>query len=214
MSMVDLALKLESVNFSFTKKSLWKREKRHVIKDMDLEVYQGETLGLLGGNGAGKSTLLKLLAGIYKPNSGVVETYGNKVSLLTLAAGFDMDLTGRDNALLGAMLLGHSKKSALEALDEICEISELSEQFNDPVKTYSSGMFARLGFATAVSMKTDILLIDEVLSVGDASFQKKAENIIKSKTQSDMTVVIVSHVMESIDNLCDRTITIETGARC
>lgn len=204
--MFELALKLENVNFSFTRKLLWKRERRHVIKDMNLVAHKGETLGLLGGNGVGKSTLLKLIAGIYKPSSGIINHFGNKASLLTLGAGFDPELTGKDNAMLGAMLLGHSKKSALAALDEICEVAELSGQFDDPVKTYSTGMYARLGFATAVTMNTDILLIDEVLGVGDANFQRKAENIIKSKTQSDMTAIIVSHSTEQINNFCDRTI--------
>lgn len=164
---------------------------------------------MIGGNGSGKSTLLKLLAGIYQPNTGVIHRYGNQLSLQTLSAGFDVELTGRDNALIGAMLLGHSKKSALKSLDEICDIAELGDKFDDPVKTYSSGMYARLGFATAVTMNTDILLIDEALGVGDAQFQAKAEGIIKSKVQSDMTAVIVSHSATLINSLCDRTIVLD-----
>lgn len=212
--MENFAIKIENINFYFKKRKLWKSESFHVIKDLNLEVYQGETLGLLGGNGSGKSTLLKLLAGIYQPNTGVIERYGNQVSLQTLSAGFDVELTGRDNALIGAMLLGHTKKNALKYLDEICDTAELGEKFDDPVKTYSSGMYARLGFATAVTMKTDVLLIDEVLGVGDAHFQAKAEKIIKAKAESDMTVIIVSHSMAHINRLCDRTITIEQGQLC
>lgn len=212
--MENFAIKIENINFYFKKRKLWKSENFHVIKDLNLEVYQGETLGLLGGNGSGKSTLLKLLAGIYQPNTGVIERYGNQVSLQTLSAGFDVELTGRDNALIGAMLLGHTKKNALKYLDEICDTAELGEKFDDPVKTYSSGMYARLGFATAVTMKTDVLLIDEVLGVGDAHFQAKAEKIIKAKAESDMTVIIVSHSMAHINRLCDRTITIEQGQLC
>lgn len=209
--MNDIAIELSSVSFSYSYFGLFKKQKKHVLSQINLKVYKGETLGILGGNGAGKSTLLKLLAGIYKPDSGTINHFDNLVSLQSLSAGFDMELTGKDNALFGAMLLGYSYKEAVARLNAICEFSELGESFLKPVKTYSTGMRARLGFSVAMTMQTDVLLIDEVLGVGDHGFRVKANREILKKVQSDMTVIIVSHSEEQIRTLCDRVVAIEFG---
>lgn len=207
-----VAIKLIDVGFSYWKRAGFSFKKHPVLKNINIDIYQGETIGIIGQNGCGKSTILKLLAGIFKPDSGEINLYNNHISMQSLSAGFDVELTGADNALLGAMLLGHAKKTAMKKLTKIQELAELNELFYEPVKTYSAGMRARLGFATAITMKTDVLLIDEVLAVGDAIFRKKAEKIIKQKTQShNMTVVIVSHEKEQIENLCDRVIYLHEG---
>lgn len=181
------------------------------LKSINLDIYPGETLGILGRNGAGKSTLLKVISGIIKPDSGEIINRGASVSLLALQAGFDPNLSGRDNAILSAMLQGYSRKEVESKLDEIYVFSELSDFFFEPVRTYSSGMRTRLGFSISTIVSPDVLLVDEVLSVGDKQFREKAEKIIVSKTQSEQTVVIVSHSEYQLKRLCDRTITIENG---
>jgi lipopolysaccharide transport system ATP-binding protein len=181
------------------------------LKDINLKVFAGETLGILGGNGAGKSTLLKVISGAIKPDSGVVHNYGARVSLLALQAGFDPNLTGRDNAIFGGMLLGYSKKQVIERLDEVKEYSELGDFFEQPVRSYSTGMGSRLGFAISTVISPDILLVDEVLSVGDANFKKKAERTMMQKIASGQTVVLVSHAKSQIANLCDRCVILNKG---
>ena len=181
------------------------------LKLLTFDVRQGETLGVIGRNGCGKSTLLKLLAGIFYPNEGTVETFGNRASLLTLSVGFDPELSGYENAILGGMLLGYPKKRVLSMLDEIFEFSELGNDVYNPLKTFSSGMRARLGFAVAIIMRTDILLIDEVLGVGDIKFRVKAEKTLVDRIKSDQTVVLVSHSGAQIKKLCDRAIWLESG---
>jgi lipopolysaccharide transport system ATP-binding protein len=208
----EKVISLKNVGFSYSQRKKFRLTKKRVLKDVSFDIYRGETVGIIGKNGSGKSTILKLLAGIYEPDEGIINKYHNKVSLQTLSAGFDVELSGRDNALMGAMLLGHSKKSAQAKLKEIKSVSELNHDFNEPVKTYSSGMRARLGFATAITMETDVLLIDEVLGVGDSAFRIKAESIIINKTKSNMTVIIVSHASEEIERLCNRVIYINQGS--
>ncbi len=181
------------------------------LRGINLNVYAGETLGVLGMNGAGKSTLLKIMSGALKPDSGSLTNHGASVSLLALQAGFDSNLSGRDNAIFGGMLLGYTKKQILQRLDEIKEYSELGDYFNEPVRNYSTGMASRLGFAISTIISPDILLVDEVLSVGDASFRKKAERTMMQKIASGQTVVLVSHSRSQIENLCDRCVILQDG---
>lgn len=182
------------------------------LESVSFELKQGETLGVLGRNGCGKSTLLRLLAGLVEPTSGTITCdLHTKRALLTLGLGFRPDLSGRDNALLGAMLQGATKREALDNLPGIHEFSELKSFFDQPVRTYSAGMRARLGFASAIKTDVDVLLIDEVLSVGDIRFRQKAEKTIQDKLNGGQAVVFVSHNAEQINKLCNRAIWIEDG---
>jgi len=184
------------------------------LKNITLDIKQGETVGIIGRNGCGKSTLLKIFAGIIEPDSGSVSRHKEKISLLSLGAGFDPNLSGRDNAIISAMMLGCSKKIALERLNSVLEYSELGTFFEQPVKTYSTGMVARLGFTIAVQMDVDVLLIDEVLGVGDANFVKKAEQTIMEKVKSkDTTVVLVSHSAQQIRDICERAYWLNDGIK-
>lgn len=206
VKLVDVSLKYR------TRRSFFRHGYYEALRSVSCDLYEGETLGVLGRNGCGKSTLLKLMAGIFRPDGGRIETRGASVSLLSLAVGFDPELPGRDNIIISAMLLGASRKEAYESVAEIVEFSELDEFIDEPVKTYSSGMRMRLGFSIAVAVKPDILLIDEVLGVGDAHFRKKAEAAITDKIVSDQTVVLVSHNTKLIEKLCDRALWMEGGA--
>jgi|TARA_B110000902_G_scaffold267253_1_gene359553 lipopolysaccharide transport system ATP-binding protein len=192
-------------------RTLRKNSYYKVLKSITFDVQRGETLGIIGRNGAGKSTLLKLLADIYEPDSGIITNKAHKTSLLTLSAGFDQQLSGRDNAVISGMLLGYSKSKVEAELENIKEYSELGDFFYQPISTYSSGMRARLGFATAVYTTPEILLIDETLSVGDAVFEQKARKTMENMIKSDQTVVLVSHSISSVKKLCDRVIWIEHG---
>ncbi|MCB2428445.1 ABC transporter ATP-binding protein [Methylophaga pinxianii] len=176
------------------------------LKSINLDIYPGETLGILGRNGAGKSTLLKVISGILKPDSGEIINRGASVSLLALQAGFDPNLSGRDNAVLSGMLQGYSRKEIESKLEEIQDFSELGDFFYEPVRTYSSGMRTRLGFSVSTTISPDVLLIDEVLSVGDKEFRKKAEQVIIQKIQSQQTIILVSHSEQQIIRLCERSI--------
>lgn len=182
------------------------------LEELSFSIHRGETLGIIGRNGAGKSTLLRIIAGIFRPENGVVVVHKKvSISLLSLQAGFDPELSGTMNAILSAMLLGFSKKQAREKLDRITSFSELEGWINEPVKTYSSGMKARLGFAVVLEMSPDILLIDEVLGVGDEQFQKKSKQAMKEKILSDQTIVFVSHSAGAVQELCTRVAWIEHG---
>jgi len=181
------------------------------LKSVSLDVFPGETLGVLGRNGAGKSTLLRIMSGVVRPDSGKVINEGASVSLLALQAGFDRNLSGRDNAVFGGMLLGYTKKEVQSRLDYIKEYSELGDFFDEPVRNYSTGMASRLGFAISTAVSPDILLVDEVLSVGDAHFKKKAERTMMEKIASGQTVVLVSHVKSQIESLCDRCVVLSEG---
>ena len=182
-----------------------------VLKSVSLDIYPGETLGVLGRNGAGKSTLLRLISGIIRPDSGKLVNRGVSVSLLALQAGFDANLNGRDNAILSGMLQGYSRSQVEARLDEIREYSELGGFFYEPVRTYSTGMRARLGFSITTIVSPDVLLVDEVLSVGDKHFKEKAERTMAAKIQSQQTVVLVSHSQHQIARLCDRAVLIDEG---
>jgi lipopolysaccharide transport system ATP-binding protein len=181
------------------------------LKSISFNILPGETLGLIGKNGVGKSTLLRLISGVLQPDSGKIFNYGATVSLLALQAGFSPNLSGRDNAILSGMLQGCSRREAEDNLDDIWNYSELGDFFHEPVRSYSTGMRARLGFSIANTISSDILLIDEVLSVGDKHFREKAEHTMTKKIKSNQTVVLVSHSLAQIKRLCDRAILINDG---
>lgn len=194
-----------------TRKSFFESEKYQALKDICLDVYKGETLGIIGRNGAGKSTLLRLLAGIIKPDRGRIIHHTTSVSLMALAAGFDNNLSGRQNTIISGMLMGHSKKEIKATLEDIKAFSELAFFFEKPVKHYSSGMRARLAFSVAMYTSPDVLLIDEVLGVGDAGFKQKATQALEEKIASDITVVIVSHSEAQIIKLANRVVWVDGG---
>ena len=191
---------------------LFKKFEYTALNGISFHLNRGETLGILGRNGCGKSSLLRIMAGLIEPTSGkVICDASVRRALLILGLGFRPDLTGRDNALLSTMLQGATKKHALETLPAIHDFSELGEFFDQPVKTYSSGMRARLGFATALENKVDVLFLDEVLSVGDAHFKQKAEKAMLNKINSQQTVVFVSHNVGQVNALCERALWIDNG---
>lgn len=205
-------IELKNVGVTYKeRKSLFKSESYQALKDVSFDVYKGETLGIIGRNGAGKSTLLRLLAGIIKPDKGEVIHHTKSVSLMALAAGFDPNLSGRQNAVISGMLLGYSKKHITDKLQEIKTFSELQDFFEKPAKTYSSGMRARLAFSIAMYVSPDVLLIDEVLGVGDASFKQKAEQALEEKIASDITVIIVSHSETQVKRLSQRIVWVDGG---
>ena len=181
------------------------------LKNVSFSVEKGDRVGILGLNGAGKSTLLKVIAGVFKPTEGKVIRNGRLVPLLELGAGFDPQYTGRENIYLYGAVLGFSKKFLDEKLDEIIEFSELGKFIDVPVKNYSSGMKSRLGFSVATLVEPDILILDEVLSVGDAKFRKKSEAKIMSMFDKGVTVLFVSHSLDQVKRLCNKAILLEKG---
>jgi lipopolysaccharide transport system ATP-binding protein len=205
-------IELREVGVWYKKKvSLFRTEKSWGLRNVSLQVKRGETLGVIGGNGAGKSTLLKLLSGILDPDEGKVLRKVRNISLLTLGLGFLPNLSGRDNAVLSGILLGKTKDEMRNLLDDIIDFSEIGDAINDPVRTYSSGMRARLSFATALKADSDMILVDELLGVGDRQFRKKSTQAMKEQISSEKTVVIVSHNEELIKEVCDRLIWIDAG---
>lgn len=209
-SLVLPAIELENVSVIYRRrKGMRKFDDFVALKDLSLTVNQGENLGVIGRNGVGKSTLLRLLAGIYEPNEGVVKRYSQRVSLLSLQVGFDINLSGLDNIFISGMLLGFSKGEIKENVSKIVEYSELGEFIQQPVKTYSSGMRARLGFSICHHMSPDVLLVDEALSVGDAGFRAKAEQAMLDKSMQNSAMVLVSHAGAQIRRLCNRVVWIE-----
>lgn len=188
-----------------------RKEKREVLKDINLEINKGEVVALIGTNGSGKSTLLKLMTKIIYPNKGKITTNGKLTSLLELGAGFHPDFSGRENIYFNASIFGLTKQEIDARLNDIIEFSELGTYIDNPVRTYSSGMFMRLAFAVAINVDADILLIDEILSVGDEHFQNKCfEKMLELKKQGK-TMVFVTHSMESVKKLCDRAIWLCNG---
>ena len=179
------------------------------LENISFEVYKGECFGIIGRNGAGKSTLLGLIAGVIKPDKGYIKINGKVSPLLELGAGFHPDLTGKGNIVLNGILLGMTKKEVLKKMDEIIDFAELQEFIHQPVRTFSSGMLARLGFAIVAHLDPEILLIDEVLAVGDIKFQQKCINKILDFRNKGVTIILVSHNMKDIKRLCDRAMWIE-----
>lgn len=189
-----------------------KKEKFRALDSITFKVNKGEVLGIIGQNGSGKSTLLKTIANIFEPDSGSINSFGNKVGLLSLGAGFDNNLSGYENIFLSGMLLGYNKKYIKSIINEIIEFSELKEFIYKPVGTYSSGMYSKLSFAIAAFLEKDIILIDEVLSVGDIHFKEKSSNKIKELiSDKEKTVIIVSHSISTVKDLCDRIIWLDEG---
>ncbi len=188
-----------------------KKEIRTVLKDINLEIRKGETVALIGTNGSGKSTLLKLMTKIIYPTKGTIETNGKLTSLLELGAGFHPDFTGRENIYFNASIFGLTKKEIDRRIDDIIAFSELEDFIDNPIRTYSSGMYMRLAFSVAINVDAEILLIDEILAVGDQHFQDKCFNKLLELKESDKTIVIVSHSLESIKKICTRAIWICDG---
>jgi lipopolysaccharide transport system ATP-binding protein len=180
-----------------------------VLNHVSFEVHKGESFGVIGKNGAGKSTILGLMAGVLKPSGGKITVYGTVGPLLELGAGFHPDLTGRENIVLNGVLLGLTKRQVLSKMDEIIDFSELFDFIDQPLRTYSSGMLARLAFSVVSSLEADILLIDEILAVGDINFQRKCMRRLIDHKNGGGTMVLVSHTMQDIEALCDRVLMVE-----
>ena len=192
----------------------WKRnrrEKREVLNNINLSIKKGESVALIGVNGSGKSTLLKLMTKIIYPNKGKIIIYGKLTSLLELGAGFHPDFSGRENIYFNASIFGLTKKEIDKRIDRIIEFSELGNYIDNPVRTYSSGMYMRLAFAVAINVDADILLVDEVLAVGDQHFQDKCIAKMKELKKEGKTIVFVTHSMHLAESFCDRGIWIENG---
>jgi len=199
------------------KQSLLKGKKNRTkvveaVKDISFKVPKGEIMGIVGKNGSGKSTMLRAIAGIFSPNSGTIDLHGNSVSLLAIGVGFQKELTGRENIMLSGMLLGFSAKEIKARMEEIIEFSELGKFIDAPVRTYSSGMHSKLAFSITAILETDIILIDEVFSVGDSRFKKKSYAKMQELIfDNNRTVVIVSHDMKALAKLCTKVLWINDG---
>lgn len=218
-----IALTVENVSIDYrdiSHMSLAKSLKRGSIKkanivravnNVSFEVKQGEILGIVGRNGSGKTTLLRSVAGIFQPDEGKIETYGNRVSLMAIGIGFNPNNTGRENILKSGMLLGCSLDYVKSHMEEIIEFSELGDFIDRPVRTYSSGMYSKLSFSVTAILDTDIMLVDEVLSVGDEHFRQKSFKKMEDLMKSDRTVLIVSHATNTLQQFCDRVLWINDG---
>lgn len=205
---------MDKANSLKEKMLFWKRNKREtreVLKDINLTIKNGEAVALIGVNGSGKSTLLKLMTKIIYPTKGEIITNGKLTSLLELGAGFHPDFSGRENIYFNASIFGLTKKQIDARLEEIIEFSELRDFIDNPVRTYSSGMFMRLAFAVAINVDADILLVDEILSVGDQHFQEKCLNKMKELKAQGKTMVFVTHSLGSARELCDRAVWLNKG---
>ena len=181
------------------------------VNDVSFSVGQGEILGIVGRNGSGKTTLLRSIAGIFQPDEGTIDTHGNRVSLMAIGIGFNGNNTGRENILKSGMLLGCRLDYVKEHMDEIIEFSELGDFIDRPVRTYSSGMYSKLSFAVTAVLDTDIMLVDEVLSVGDERFRKKSFKKMEELMMSDRTVLIVSHATDTLKKFCNKVLWINDG---
>ncbi len=195
----------------FDKKRRPKKTEFWALDNVSFEVNKGEVIGLIGSNGAGKSTLLKVVSGVMKPTKGKVTVNGAISPMIELGAGFDLELTARENIYLNGAILGYSKKFIDEKFDEIVEFSELRDFLDAPVKNFSSGMVAKLAFSIATVVDPEILIVDEILSVGDIKFQEKSKNKMMEMIKGGTTVLYVSHSLESIEDLCDRVVWLEHG---
>lgn len=216
---IDLTFKIKSEKVDTIKETIIRTLKRnknknieiHALNNITFNIYKGEKVGIIGYNGAGKSTLLNVITGIYQPDKGKITTYGNISPLLSLGAGFDYNYSGRQNIYLNGAVLGYSKQFLQKKEKEIIEFSELEKYIDIPIKNYSSGMLAKLGFSIATAVNPDILIIDEILGVGDLNFQRKSADKIKSLMDGGTTVLLVSHSIPQIKNLCDKAIWIDKG---
>ncbi|MCM1251505.1 MAG: ABC transporter ATP-binding protein [Clostridium sp.] len=212
----DVCINYRILNTTSVQKSLFHKKQREIIfeavKHVSFSVDEGGILGIIGRNGSGKSTLLRSIAGVFSPNAGEIDLKGHSVSLMALGVGFKNTLTGRENIMLSGMLLGFTERQIREKLDEIIAFAELGEFIDRPVRTYSSGMHSKLAFAITAMLETDIMLVDEVLSVGDERFKKKSLEKMKSLIlDKRRTVIIVSHNKDTLQELCDRVLWIHDG---
>lgn len=216
---VDLTFEVDTEKIDTVKESFIRTLKRnksekimiHALKDISFKIYKGEKVGIIGYNGAGKSTLLYVISGIYPSDKGEVKTNGNISPLLSLGAGFDPNYSGRQNIFLNGAILGYDKIFLESKVDEIIEFSELGELIDIPIKNYSSGMLAKLAFSIATALNPDILIIDEILGVGDVNFQKKSQDKMKSLMDGGTTVLFVSHSIPQVREICDKAIWIDNG---
>lgn len=197
---------------------MFNKEKRHkkkeefwALRDVNFQVKKGEVIGFIGSNGAGKSTLLKIVAGVMKPTKGRVDSYGNICPMIELGAGFDPQLTARENIYLNGAVMGYTKELIDSKFNEIVEFSKLKDFLDVPVQNFSSGMVARLAFSIATIVEPEILIVDEILSVGDIAFQAKSERKMLSMINGGTTVLFVSHSIEQIKKMCDRVVWLEHG---
>jgi len=212
MTQNDVLISVKNVTISYPIKHGYLRWKKYTpLENISFDLYRGETLGIIGRNGAGKSTLLRIIAGVIEPDRGKIVNHGVKVSLLSLGVGFMPYLTGRENAMLSGMLLGMRRRDVQKSMNAIIEFSGLGEFIDQPLRTYSSGMRARLAFSVAIQAMPDALLIDKVLGVGDKDFQKKSTEEMKRLIKSDTAIILVSHSIPVMNELCDRTILIDQG---
>lgn len=207
-------LKVNNVGLGYRRQGgvPWKRTTFWALNDVSFDIFKGDTIGIIGRNGAGKSSLLRVIAGIINPDKGSVERSKYfRTTMLSFGAGFESRLTGRQNIILNGLQLGMDKSHLIERIDQIIELADIGTFIDQPVRTYSSGMRARLGFAIAYFVDTDLMLIDEALATGDEAFRAKATGLIRDKITTDLTVVIVSHSMSIISDICTRVIHIEDG---
>lgn len=227
MPLNSISIKVENVSQRFrviherpdTLRELFSKFFRHTsnfhdfeaVKNVSFDVHEGEMVGIIGRNGSGKSTLLKIIAGVYRPSAGRVQVNGTIAPLIELGAGFHGELTGRENILLNGLLLGYSKREMLEREQSIIGFADIGEFIDAPVKQYSSGMYTRLAFAVATEVDPDILVIDEILAVGDLPFQMKCFDRLQRFRASGKTILFVSHTMGQIVELCDRAILLDKG---
>ena len=206
----DNSLKMIFINL-FTPRKKKKKDYFWALKDIDFRINKGDVVGIIGANGAGKSTLLKVVSGVYKPTTGTVEVNGKISPMIELGAGFDGELTARENIYLNGAILGYSKEFLEEKFDEIVEFSELKDFLDVPVKNFSSGMVAKLAFSISTVVDPEVLIVDEILSVGDIKFQEKSKNKMMSMIEGGTTVLYVSHSIDSIKELCSKVIWLDHG---
>jgi ABC-type polysaccharide/polyol phosphate transport system ATPase subunit len=223
----SIAVSVQSVGLEYTtsvdkKPTLKARVKRlgrsgkfsrtvKALSDVSIDVHYGTVLGIIGSNGAGKSSLMRVISGIIPPSQGRIEVYGSVSTLLALGVGFNASLTGRENVYLGGLAAGMTRAEIDNQFDEIAEFSELGEAIDSPMRTYSSGMYARLAFSVAATVKPDILIIDEALSTGDARFKEKSLNRIKELRTEDRALILVSHALATIEDICNEVIWLDKG---
>ena len=209
----EFSIIADNMSFSFgggSRFSFRREPQVWVAKNLNFSVERGETLGVIGFNGAGKTTLLRLMAGILQPDQGTIITNGT-ACLLSLGTGFDPNLTGRDNIITGGLLMGHRLKAIREKIDQVIDFSELGGAIDKPFRTYSAGMRARLAFSVGVTLTPEILLVDEVLAVGDARFKAKSKAVMTERVRGETTVVFVSHSEGEVESLCDKCMWIDEG---
>lgn len=214
----DLCIDYRNLHHQSLHQSLKKRKENinkdiiHAVKNVSFKVEKGEIVGIVGKNGSGKSTMLKSIAGIFQPDSGIIDLKDSRVSLMSIGVGFKSENTGRENIMISSMLLGFTSEQAVEKMEEIIEFAEIGDFIDRPVRTYSSGMYSKLTFAITAVLDTEIMLVDEVLSVGDAQFRKKSFEKMQSLILDDSrTVIIVSHDLATLRKLCTRVLWLHDG---